>query len=126
MEVTFDGQPAPLLWVQDSQVNVVAPWSLTAGQSTEVCVTYNAGETNCLGWPVAGTVPGVFTVDGVHAAPLNEDGSVNSADNPAQPGSIVSCSQRGWAQSSRPSRRYAGRFSPAVQCVTCNRRYVCG
>ncbi len=90
VEVTFDGKPAPLLWVQDSQVNVLAPWSLTAGQSTEVCVTYNAVKTNCLSWPVAGTAPGVFTVDGVHAAALNQDGSVNSADNLAQPGSIVS------------------------------------
>lgn len=90
VEVTFDGMPAPLLWAQDGQVNVVAPWSLTAGQSTQVCVAYNTVKTNCLSWPVAATAPAVFTVDGVHAAALNQDGSVNSANNPAQPGSIVS------------------------------------
>jgi uncharacterized protein (TIGR03437 family) len=90
VEVTFDGTPAPLLWVQDGQVNVVAPWSLTVGQSSQVCVTYNTVKTNCLSWPVAATAPAVFTTaDGLHAAALNQDGSVNSANNPAPLGSIV-------------------------------------
>jgi uncharacterized protein (TIGR03437 family) len=90
VEVTFDGTPAPLLWVQDSQINVVAPWSLAPGQTTKVCASYNRVKTNCLTWPVLQTAPAVFTVDGVFAAALNQDGTVNSADNPAAPGSIVS------------------------------------
>lgn len=90
VEVTFDGTPAPLLWVQDSQINVVAPWPLTPGQNTQVCASYNGIKTNCLTWPVLQTAPAVFTVDGVYAAALNQDGTVNSADNPAAPGSIVS------------------------------------
>ncbi len=89
VEVTFDGTPAPLLWVQDSQVNLVAPWSLTPGETTRVCVTYNGVKTNCLTWPVLQTSPAVLTVDGVHAA-FNQEGTVNSADNPAAPGSILS------------------------------------
>jgi uncharacterized protein (TIGR03437 family) len=90
VEVTFDGTPAPLLWVQDSQINAVAPWSLTPGQDTQICVTYNGAKANCLSWPVAQAAPGVFTVDGVHAAAVNQDGTINSANNPAPPGSIVS------------------------------------
>ena len=35
------------------------------------------------------TAPAVFTVDGVHAVALNQDGSVNSAANPAAVGSVV-------------------------------------
>jgi len=89
VEVTFDGTPAPLLWVQDSQINAVAPWSLTPGQNTQVCVFYNNVNANCLTWPVALTAPAVFTVDGVHAAAVNQDGTINSADNPAPVGSIV-------------------------------------
>ncbi|MGB7760815.1 MAG: hypothetical protein WBL61_13360 [Bryobacteraceae bacterium] len=89
VEATFDGKPAPLLWVQDGQINLVAPWSLTPGLSTEICVAYNNVKTNCLVWPVAQTAPGVFTVDGVYAAALNQDGTVNSAGNPALRGSIV-------------------------------------
>lgn len=95
VEVTFDGIPAPLLWVQDSQINLVVPWSVTGddarpGPATQVCVTYNNVETNCLFWPVAQTAPGVFTVDGVYAAAVNQDGTINSASNPAPPGSLVS------------------------------------
>jgi uncharacterized protein (TIGR03437 family) len=39
---------------------------------------------------VVQTSPAVFKVDGVHAAALNQDGSINSAQNPAPVGSIVS------------------------------------
>jgi hypothetical protein len=88
--VTFDGTAAPLLWVQDQQINAVAPWSLTPGQNTQVCVSYNNANTNCLTWPVAQVAPAVFTVDGVHAVAVNQDRTINSADNPAPVGSIVS------------------------------------
>jgi uncharacterized protein (TIGR03437 family) len=90
VEVTFDGTPAPLLWVQDAQINVVVPWSLTPGQTTQVCAIYGGVKTNCLTWPVVETAPAVFTAsDGVHALALNQDGSLNSATNPAVLGSIV-------------------------------------
>jgi uncharacterized protein (TIGR03437 family) len=89
VEVTFDGTPAPLLWVQDAQINLAVPWSV-AGPTTQVCVTYNNAKTNCLTLPVAEAAPGVFTVDGTYAAAVNQDGSVNSAANPAPPNSIVS------------------------------------
>ncbi|MGA2184710.1 MAG: hypothetical protein ABSH47_16950 [Bryobacteraceae bacterium] len=89
--VTFDGKPAPLLWVQDAQINAVVPWSLTPGQNTRVCVSYNSVQTNCLTRPVEQvTWAGVFTVDGTYAAALNQDGTINTANNPAAPGSIVS------------------------------------
>jgi uncharacterized protein (TIGR03437 family) len=61
-----------------------------SGPTTQVCVTYNNVQTNCLFWPVAQTAPGVFTVDGVHAAAVNQDGTINSANNPAPAGSLVS------------------------------------
>jgi len=89
VQVTFDGTPAPLLWVQDSQINAVAPWSLAPGVNTEICVTYNNATTNCLTWPVVEADPAVYTVDGVYAAAVNQDGTMNSASNPAPVGSIV-------------------------------------
>jgi uncharacterized protein (TIGR03437 family) len=100
-EVTFDGKPGPLIWVQDAQINVTVPWSV-AGPSTQVCVSYNNVETNCLMWPVAQAAPGVVTVDGTHAAALNQDGSVNSAANPAEFGSIVSIFATGLGPISPP------------------------
>ena len=98
VQVSFDGTLAPLLSVQDSQINVVVPWSVTPGKTTQVCVSYNGQVTNCLTWPVEQTSASVFTLDGVHAA-LNQDGSVNSAVNPAAYGSIVSVFVTGRAPS---------------------------
>ena len=49
--------------MQDGQINLVAPWSLTPGQNTQVCVSYNNVNTNCLTWPVVQTTPAVFMVD---------------------------------------------------------------
>lgn len=89
VEVTFNGTPGPLLYVQDSQVNAIAPWSLQTDQTVQVCVVYNSTPTNCLTRTVVVADPGVFTVDGSYAAALNQDGSFNSASNPAQVGSVV-------------------------------------
>lgn len=89
VQVTFDGVPAPLLWVQDGQINVVTPFSLTAGQDTQICVNYGTVQTHCLTWPVVQAAPAVFMVDRLYAAALNQDGTYNSASNPATPGSIV-------------------------------------
>src|SRR6185437_17155268 len=61
-QVTFDGKPAPIMWTQDGQVNVAVPWSVT-GPTTQICVTCNNVQTNCLTSPVATAVPGVLTVD---------------------------------------------------------------
>jgi uncharacterized protein (TIGR03437 family) len=102
VEVTFDGTPAPLLWVQDRQINVLAPWSLTPGKMTQVCVSYNEMKSNCLTWPVAETDPAVIMVDSVYAAALNQDGTVNSATNPAAPGSIVTVFATGLGPISPP------------------------
>lgn len=102
MEVTFDGKPAPLLWVQEHQINVVVPWSLTPGKTTQVCVSNNGAKLNCLTWPVAETDPAVFTVDGAYAAALNQDGTVNSAANPAKVGSVVSVFATGMGPISPP------------------------
>jgi uncharacterized protein (TIGR03437 family) len=90
VQVTVDGTAAPLLWVQDAQINLVAPWALTPGQNAQVCVSYNDVNTNCLTLPVVQATPAVFMVDARYAAALNQDGTYNSADNPAAPGSIVS------------------------------------
>jgi uncharacterized protein (TIGR03437 family) len=89
VQVLFDGQTAPLLYVQDSQINAVAPWSLTPGKNTQVCVSYSGTQTNCLAVPVVASAPAVFTIDGTHAAAVNQDGTINSETNPAPPGSIV-------------------------------------
>ncbi len=88
--VTFDGKPVPLLWVQDGQINAIAPWSLTPGGSTQICMTHQTAASNCLTEGIVQVSPGVFMADGSYAAALNQDGTINSATNPALVGSIVS------------------------------------
>jgi uncharacterized protein (TIGR03437 family) len=96
--VTFDGTPAPLLYVQDGQINTVVPWHLTTGATTKVCVSYGGATTNCVTRTVSAAAPGVFTFDGVYAAAINQDGTVNSAANPAPIGSAVAIFGTGLGQ----------------------------
>jgi uncharacterized protein (TIGR03437 family) len=90
VQVTVDGIPSPLLYVADSQINAIAPWALQTGQTVQICVTYNSVAANCIARKVVAADPGVFTVDGTYAAAINQDGSFNSASNPAKVGSTVS------------------------------------
>jgi uncharacterized protein (TIGR03437 family) len=88
--VTFNGTPGALLYVQDNQINAIAPWSLLSGQTVQVCVVYDGNTTNCLTRPIVVAHPGVFSTDGIYAAALNQDGTPNTAANPAPVGSTVS------------------------------------
>lgn len=88
VQVTFDDVPAPLLYVQDAQINAITPWELNGKTATKTCITYN-GQSHCATASVGPAAPGVFSVSGVAAA-VNQDGTVNSLQHPAPIGSIVS------------------------------------
>jgi len=81
-QVTFDGVPAPLLLVSPGQVNAIVPYAVAGKESTRMQVTYQNRPTNTITLPVTATAPGVFAI-------TNQDGSVNSALNPAAPGSVL-------------------------------------
>jgi len=95
-KVTFDGRPAPILYAGSNQINAVVPFEVTApGTVIEI-----AGVRGYV-LPVWPDVPGLFTANGGGVvttnanglnplAALNQDGTVNSAANPALAGSIVS------------------------------------
>jgi uncharacterized protein (TIGR03437 family) len=104
VQVTFNGTPGPLLYVQDGQINAIAPWSLGAGQQVQVCVVYNGSTTNCLNADVETSHPGVFMVTPALAAALNQDGTLNSASNPAKVGSVVSIFATGLGAIDPPQR----------------------
>jgi uncharacterized protein (TIGR03437 family) len=90
VQVTFNGIASPLMYVQDAQINAISPWALAAGGNVNVCVVYGGTPSNCITRPVLSAHPGVFTLDGVYAAAVNQDGSFNSASHPAPVGSLVS------------------------------------
>jgi uncharacterized protein (TIGR03437 family) len=90
--VLFDGTPAPLLWVGNDQINAVAPFEIAA-PLTEITIQTN--QTTYGPWEmfVVPTQPGIFTIDGSgkgQAAVINQDGTPNSATNPAAKGSLIS------------------------------------
>ena len=89
--VLFDGKPAPLLYASATQINTIVPYEVT-GNVTQIEVQNNGGPTIAWGVPVAPSAPGIFTGDSTgigQAAVLNQDGSVNSASNPAARGSVI-------------------------------------
>jgi uncharacterized protein (TIGR03437 family) len=88
--VTFNGQAAPLLYAADDQINAIAPWTLGGGPAAEVCVKRRGEEVGCLTAGVSAAIPGIFESAPGVAAAVNQDGTINSAENPAAPGTVVS------------------------------------
>jgi uncharacterized protein (TIGR03437 family) len=88
-QVFFDGIPAPLLYAQSRQINAIVPWEFQGRKTTEACVVYAGAKTNCITLPVSDVSPGVFRIHPGYLAALNEDSTINSPDNPAKRGSIV-------------------------------------
>jgi uncharacterized protein (TIGR03437 family) len=92
LQVFFDGVAAPILYAQKQQVNVQAPFEL-ANPATPVHIEYNGVAT----WPttlaVQAAAPAIFPPDvsgqSSQALVVNQDGTMNSASNPAPRGSIV-------------------------------------
>jgi uncharacterized protein (TIGR03437 family) len=82
-EVRFDGVPAPIFYAQFGQINAQAPYTIAGQASTHVEVRYQGAIVGAADVPVADVSPGVFP------AILNQDGTLNSASNPAVSGSIV-------------------------------------
>lgn len=88
VQVSINGSPVALLYVSDSQVNAVTPLYLS-GATARVRVSFNGVETADFVAAVVAASPEVFQRGDGTAAAVNQDGSINSPEHPAQPGSIV-------------------------------------
>jgi len=85
--VRFDGIAAPLIYASDSQIGAIVPYGINTSQ-TAATVTSAAGTSLAFNMPVASSVPGLFTADSSGSgqlAALNQDGTLNAANNPAKP-----------------------------------------
>jgi uncharacterized protein (TIGR03437 family) len=88
----FDGIAAPLLFVQARQVNAVIPYEVNAETGSVVKIEFQGKTCAPVGVPLADSSPGLFTLDSSgkgQGLNLNEDGTLNSASNPALKGSVV-------------------------------------
>jgi uncharacterized protein (TIGR03437 family) len=91
-EVLFDGTPAPLIYSEAGQVSAVVPYETFGKSSTQVQITFQGQPSSTVSVPVVTTIPGIFTLSGAGTGPgaiVNQNGTVNSATNPAAPGSYV-------------------------------------
>jgi len=105
--VLFDGVPAPLIYADSKQVNVVVPYSVAGQDTTNVELEYQGQRSGSLTLPVTLATPGLFTMDASGRSQgviLNQDGSVNSVDNPAPRGSVISIYGTGTGQTNPPGK----------------------
>jgi uncharacterized protein (TIGR03437 family) len=103
-QVLFDGVAAPILYTSANQVGLVVPFAVTG--TTQMVVQSAAGQSAAASLPVVAARPAIFTSsqmgDG-QAAALNQDGTVNSATNPASIGSVITLYANGLGQTNPPS-----------------------
>jgi uncharacterized protein (TIGR03437 family) len=90
VRVLFDEVPAPLIHTSSTQTTVIVPYGIGGRTSTRVQVEYRSIRSASIDVPVAQSAPGLFTLGGSQGAILNQDSTVNGAQNGAQPGTIVS------------------------------------
>ncbi|MBX9599579.1 MAG: SBBP repeat-containing protein [Bryobacteraceae bacterium] len=90
-EVTFEGFPAPLFFVRDDQINAQVPYEVSGRRTATLRVRYRgqAGRERVV--QIVPAAPSIVTIDGdiTRAVVLNQDGTVNSASNPARAGDVV-------------------------------------
>jgi uncharacterized protein (TIGR03437 family) len=84
VSVAFDGLDAPVLFANDTQINLIVPAGLGAKTSAQVIVTVDGTPSAPLTATLAPFAPGIFS-NGV----LDQDYSLNSSTKPAAPGSII-------------------------------------
>lgn len=88
--VTVNGTAAPLLYTSATQINAIAPVELTPAAATTLRVVQSGARSEDFGILVDLAGPQIFRNADGSAAAINQDGTVNSAANPALDGSYVS------------------------------------
>jgi hypothetical protein len=84
--VFFNGVEAFTTYTSSGQINAVVPFGIAGSSQAELLVQYQGVESNRVSLPVASAVPGIFTLNRSGTGPavvVNEDGTFNSAANPA-------------------------------------------
>ena len=103
--VLFDGNPAPLLFVSQNQINAVVPYEVAGKTDTQVIVEGNGQSSAPVTVPVVIANPGLFTADGSgtgQCVAINQDGNSNSSATPAPSGSILTLFATGEGQTNPP------------------------
>ncbi len=95
ISVTVDGYPAPLLFVNQNQINFQLPDVAELTERPDLASVVIVVKRNGVGsysvvFPLRKTSPGIFLKpETLHAAARNQDFSLNSASNPVAPGEVI-------------------------------------
>lgn len=103
--ILFNGIPAPILYVSQSQVTAIVPYALDGQPGVWLQAEYQGKLSNSISLPMKPATPGLFTVGGSkgQALAFNQDGGPNLPSHPSAQGSIVTFFATG-----------AGALSPAL------------
>jgi uncharacterized protein (TIGR03437 family) len=91
-QVFVNGNPAPLVYASNGQVDAIVPYEIAPASTASVVVVYQGNASAPATATIAATRPGIFTNDGSglgQGAILNPDYSLNGPSNPAPRGQYV-------------------------------------
>lgn len=98
-EVFFDNIAAPVVYASGMQVSVIVPYEIARDTSATLKVEYQGIASVTETVRVIDSSPGIFVANASgQGAILNQDGSPNSAQNPAAVGSVISIFATGEGQ----------------------------
>jgi uncharacterized protein (TIGR03437 family) len=102
VQVLFNAIPAPLFYAQSNQINAQTPYEMAGQTSAQLQVVYQGVTLAALQVALVDANPALFNLNyGTgNAVVVNQDGSINSDQNPALRGSIVVLYATGEGQTS--------------------------
>jgi uncharacterized protein (TIGR03437 family) len=107
LQVTFNGQPAPLLYSAAGQINAVAPFEVAGLSTVQMTINQADGKSLSTTLQVVASNPSIFSANasgtGQGAILNNADMTGNSASNPAPRGSIIAIFVTGAGVTTPPS-----------------------
>lgn len=89
--VEFGGVAAPLLFLRSDQINAQVPYEIAGLDSVSVTVSRNGRTSQPFPMEVTASAPQIFTIldGGNRGVVFNQDGSLNTPDNPIARGQII-------------------------------------
>ena len=113
VSVLLDGEPSPLLYVGETQINAQVPYEIAGRSSVQLAVSYGGIDSPRATLAVSPARPALFLIPGSRSAiVLNEDGRLNSASQPARLGESVTLFGTGQGETSPPSG--TGQMAPVM------------
>jgi uncharacterized protein (TIGR03437 family) len=110
-QVLFDGVPAALFYAQASQINAQVPYAVAGNALTHIEVVYQGQSVNTVDVAVVAAAPGIFSTA------INQDGTYNSAANPAPRGTYLTLYATGQGLTNGPNISGQPAAAPYPQAI---------